>query len=863
MISIFMSYEGVFERLDIAAAGSTDFEAMALADLNGDGALNIVGHADDFVYVFWNQFVQGDVVTFRVLGENGEDNQFGRSLRLTPLEQSDLVLARVVDSGSGYLSQGQYDLVVGLPIGGVYNAEVALATGMLRFVISANQQVTTFADGRVAIVGSGDADTMGGANGDDVLTSAGGDDLILGSLGVDAIDGGTGRDIVDFSGMAGGIVADLAAGTALVSGEGQTLAGIEGLIGTSGDDELHGDAASNELTGGDGDDLLDGNAGADILRGGRGNDVYIVDSALDDVAEASGEGDDEVQTSLASYALGASVERLTGTSSGGQSLTGNDTANLIQGGAGADTFTGGLGDYTYIVGDADGVVELADGGYDTVRTHLASYALADNVEDLVGLAVSGQALTDNSLGNHLSGGAGADTFVGAGGDDVYTVGTGDIVVEAPGEGVDEVRTALATYTLTENVEILRGTSNSAQHLFGNASANTIAGGTGRDTFEGGAGDDLYLVGRGDMVVELTGAGIDEVRTELSTYTLTANVENLTGMSNLGQKLVGNDLGNEIRSGGGLDVLIGRGGDDSYWITNTFDSIAEVDGEGFDTVFTTVDFMLQEGVFVEAVAAADAAGTLNLTLTGNSLANQITGNAGANMIFGGGGADVLAGLGGDDRYYIDNLGVSVVEAAAGGNDAVLTSVNFVLAEGTYVETLQTRDSGGTSSIDLTGNSLPNTLIGNAGNNVLDGGAGDDVLNGLGGSDVMNGGNGQDEAHFRGSKSQYTVTAEGAGYRVVDSVAGRDGSTFVNSVETLRFLSDGTTTVLTYGSNAAQPSGSTDEGESSGQAQSGPGAFVSPHAADLPPTHTDAFEGPSVREIRRSPTTRSPGSTACRG
>jgi len=166
---------------------------------------------------------------------------------------------------------------------------------------------------------------------------------------------------------------------------------------------------------------------------------------------------------------------------------------------------------------------------------------------------------------------------------------------------------------------------------------------------------------------------------------------------------------------------------------------------------------------------------------------------------------------------------------------------VLAEGVYVETLQTRDSSGTSSIDLTGNSLANTLIGNAGNNVLDGGAGDDVLNGLGGSDVLNGGNGQDEAHFRGSKAQYTVTTEGAGYRVVDSVAGRDGSTFVNSVETLRFLSDGTTTVLTYGLGDAQTSDPTDKGEPSGQAQSGPVALVSSPAAHSSPPPPDAFVG----------------------
>ena len=68
--------------------------------------------------------------------------------------------------------------------------------------------------------------------------------------------------------------------------------------------------------------------------------------------------------------------------------------------------------------------------------------------------------------------------------------------------------------------------------------------------------------------------------------------------------------------------------------------------------------------------------------------------------------------------------------------------------------------------------------------------------MGGDDVLNGGSGTDEVQFRGAKAQYTVTAEGAGYRILDTVGGRDGSTYVDSIETLRFMEDSTVTLLTY-------------------------------------------------------------------
>lgn len=45
------------------------------------------------------------------------------------------------------------------------------------------------------------------------------------------------------------------------------------------------------------------------------------------------------------------------------------------------------------------------------------------------------------------------------------------------------------------------------------------------------------------------------------------------------------------------------------------------------------------------------------------------------------------------------------------------------------------------------------------------------------------------------ADYVITAESGGWRIVDAVAGRDGSTWVTSIERLRY-SDNATQTLTY-------------------------------------------------------------------
>jgi len=237
------------------------------------------------------------------------------------------------------------------------------------------------------------------------------------------------------------------------------------INGTSGDDTLNGTSlgdlifgfgGNDILNGNGGNDQLDGGIGTDTMSGGTGSDIYFVDDVGDSVIESSGQGNDEVRTTLAAYALTANVEKLRFTGSGSFIGTGNVLSNEIYGGGSNDSLYGG-----------DGWDTLSGGGGD------------DN-------------LYGGNDGDVLIGGTGDDYMEGNDGDDVYIVdSSGDTVVELSGEGIDHVYTALAVYALPDEVEI--GSWNfgaGAIALTGNALDNTLLGSSYNDSLSGLDGDDL-------------------------------------------------------------------------------------------------------------------------------------------------------------------------------------------------------------------------------------------------------------------------------------------------------------------------------------------------------------------------------------
>jgi Ca2+-binding RTX toxin-like protein len=99
-------------------------------------------------------------------------------------------------------------------------------------------------------------------------------------------------------------------------------------------------------------------------------------------------------------------------------------------------------------------------------------------------------------------------------------------------------------------------------------------------------------------------------------------------------------------------------------------VAEVVGQGFDRVQTSVSYTLAPGSEVEVLETTDPTAATAIDLVGNDHHNTITGNDGVNVIVGGLGIDTLRGNGGADGF----LWSSIAEV---GSDAV---VDYSSAEG---------------------------------------------------------------------------------------------------------------------------------------------------------------------------------------
>jgi Ca2+-binding RTX toxin-like protein len=566
------------------------------------------------------------------------------------------------------------------------------------------------------IKGNGAANKLSGGSGADTLQGFGGADVLDGGAGIDTMTGGLGDDVyivnevnevlTELAGEGrdeveaaltwtlGDNFEDLTLLTGALNGTGNSAGNI--IAGNTSANQLFGMDGADSLFGGLGNDLLDGGTAGDDMHGGAGNDIYFVDSLGDVVDEAAGQGTDLVFSSL-NHTLGANLEKLTLTGiavtgtgnelsniiegngannvlnglAGADTLNGGGGNDTLDGGIGVDALKGGLGDDLYLVDVAsDKAIELSGQGLDRVESS-ASYVLGANVENLTltGSALNG---TGNTSANLIIGNSAANTLKGEGGADVLEGGLGD---------------------------------------------DKLDGGAGADTLRGGAGNDTYFVDtKTDVIEEAAGGGVELVNAS-GTYTLGAEVENLTltgiaaingtgnGLANI---ITGNAAANILTGGGGADILKGGDGadtldggvgddamsgglgDDIYIVDAIADAAKEVADQGLDTVKSSVTYTLAANV-----ENLTLTGTAAINATGNTMNNTIIGNSGANLITGGGGADTLKGGAGADIFVFkaltdsqigatdhiadyasaDKLDLSLIDANAllGGNQAFVRLV----------------------------------------------------------------------------------------------------------------------------------------------------------------------------------------------
>jgi len=168
-------------------------------------------------------------------------------------------------------------------------------------------------------------------------------------------------------------------------------------------------------------------------------------------------------------------------------------------------------------------------------------------------------------------------------------------------------------------------------------------------------------------------------------------------------------GNDTLDGGtGIDLMLGSTGNDTYIVDMASDVVSEAKGQGTDTVYSSVNYVLNANV--ERLTLTD-----NATVGyGNSLANVLRAADHNSLLYGWGGNDTLYAADGGDRLY-----------GSSGSDRLY---------------------GGTGRDSLTGDSGNDVLKGGDGHDTINGGTGNDGISGGKGKDILSGGYGRDAFVF---------------------------------------------------------------------------------------------------------------------
>ena len=733
-------------------------------DALGDGLFSIEG-------------VVGSAHGDRLSGDNGDNTLLGG-------DGSDLLAgqggADLLEGGAGDDSI-RGDLGNDTLSGGIGTDTLSYLGAAAGVSVNLGSGMATGGAGTDVIVASGSDDTLGdrfevleGSGWNDILVGGAGAETILGGAGTDTLSGGAGadlldggfglQDVADYTSSSAGVTVGL--GEAEQSGgdaAGDTLTGIEDLMGSAHADRLTGDGAMNLLRGGEGDDTLAGGAGADTLDGGTGSDFADYAASADAVSVVLGNtgpqsgGDAEGDRLVAiEGAIGSALGDTLWGDNAGNTLDGGGGDDYLYGGYGSDRLIGGTGNDTLVSRDVQGTL---DGGEGDDRFEV-SWA--------------------EGVGSHqIAGGDGSDTVVldvagQVGWLRLDSLSSGVEFVRVSGGAASVVGSGAAETMIAGTDRVLFSGAGGNDSLRGGAGDDDLYGGDGDDALAGGAGADFLFGGAGADTVDYSGNSQGVYVKVIPGNTGFASGGEATGDflldfeavlgSSFGDTLVGDSLSETLDGGGGDDTLRGLGGGDLL-IGGLGADLADYSAS---TAAVTVDLGVstQSGghaagdtlIGIEAVFGSGHADRL----IGSAGSETILGLAGDDFVDGGAGDDSLSGGAGTDTlsYLAATAGVSVNLgtglASGGGGDDTIVATGAFDGTGDRFEVLQ----GSTLADTLTGSDGADLLLGAEGNDRINAGLGADSVDGGTGNDTLAGGDGND------------TLAGGAGADSIDGGVGDD-------------------------------------------------------------------------------------------
>ena len=384
---------------------------------------------------------------------------------------------------------------------------------------------------------------VGGPDGDGYVRYENGDAsavvLIYQDL-AEIIYGTGGADVIDVSGIIGGT-------------------GNYQLHGGGGNDSLIGGSGNDMLLGGDGNDTLDGAGGSNYLDGGSGNDLLVVHDTT---------GDGKVNSSDFSYIFGGS---------------GTDTLKLENDGRAG----GVILDFTSVVRGSISGVEVIDisgdagsgKGNGIVMSDTAFNYLSGTTDTSAPLRITGNAGDTFELSGTSFGSAGSWSYNGKVTDGgtwyKYTTSEGNVLY---------VDAALVRHISgTASGEAIVGGAEDSIVIMADAGNDTVYGGSGNETIYGGDGNDVLHGGSG-LNILYGGDGNDTLYNDSATDVLYGDAGNdffIISDRNGDGKISDADF--QLISGGtGVDVVQITGSGQTLRLTSDSMSAGRIAGvETFD------------------------------------------------------------------------------------------------------------------------------------------------------------------------------------------------------------------------------------------------------------------------------------------
>jgi len=670
-----------------------------------------------------------------------------------------------------------------------------------------------------SVRGTAHADTLTAHVFGSTLLGEGGDDVFIAGAGADTLNGGLGVDTVDYSRSIAAITVNLTNGTA--SGgdaQGDSLLGLENLIGSDYDDILTAGLLGGTISGGLGNDTLISGVGADVLDGGAGTNSASYIGSLTGVSVDLRLATAQVSTGDANGDILANIQNLVGSNiadtliagMGETQIRGAGGDDILVSGVEADTLDGGSGlDTASYANSGEGVtVNLQRAGAQISAGDADGDTLID-IENLSGSAHDDN-LTASATGSVLRGlngndtlvaGLGLDTLDGGGGIDTasYAASIAGVTIDlrlngaqsSAGYANGDMLTGIENITGSLHADTLTAAA-SGGTLMGGGGDDTLVGGTGLDVLDGEAGINTasYANSSAAVTVDLRLATA-QVSTGDANGDILRNIRNLTG-SGSADTLTASASGSVLRGNGGNDTLIGGAGVDTL-DGGTGNNIASYANSASGV---TVNLQLAGA----QVSTGDASGD-TLTniqhITGSSFADTLTAAATGSALRGNGGNDIFfAGAGADT--FDGGAGLDIVSYAAS-----TAGVTVDLRSG-GAQTSAGHASGDrfTGIENITGSAYADTLTAAATGGTLNGGGGDDTLVGGAGVDTLDGEGGINTASYANSTLGVSVDLRLATAQVS---AGNASGDILTNIQNLTGSSYDD--ILTGGASAAVLRGST--------------------------------------------------------